>query len=328
MADRTKIEWTRGPDGSEGATWNVINGCSVVSPGCTNCYAMRLAGTRMRSHPTRQGLTDDSAGGPVWNGQVRFIEQVLDQPLRWRTPRMIFVCAHGDLFHPAVPDEWIDRVFAVMASAPFHTFQVLTKRPERMKAWFERASCGAGQAVADYLSSPGMTAGRQARAKVGMSEPDPPTPELRLLYDRAGIAGGRHWRPWPLPNVWLGTSVEDQRRANERIPILLDTPAAVRWISAEPLLAEVNLEPWLDRLSWVVIGGESGPNARQFDLKWARVMLENCRAYGVPAFMKQLGSEAAGMGLPIQPRDPKGGDPAEWPADLRVRQYPTTRIAA
>jgi len=286
MADGTKIEWTD-------ASWNVVNGCSVVSPGCTNCYAMRLAGTRMRHHPTRQGLTVDSAAGPVWNGQVRFIEQVLDQPLRWRTPRMIFVCAHGDLFHEAVPDEWIDRVFAVMALAPQHTFQVLTKRPERMRA---------------YLGS---------KARTGDSD------LCRAINRIPAHLGNRHGiLVLPLPNVWLGTSVEDQRRAEERIPLLLDTPAAVRWISAEPLLAEVNLEPWLDRLSWVVVGGESGPGARRFNIKWARVILENCRAYGVPAFMKQLGSNPRNGPYRERVLDPKGGDIAEFPADIRVREWP------
>jgi len=130
MSDGTKIEWTD-------ATWNPITGCSIVSPGCTNCYAMRLAGTRMKHHPTRIGLTVDSKAEPVWNGQVRFNEQALDHPLRWRRPRRIFVCAHGDLFHESVPDEWIDQVFAVMALAPQHTFQVLTKRAKRMREWFE-----------------------------------------------------------------------------------------------------------------------------------------------------------------------------------------------
>jgi len=135
MAGSSTIEWTD-------ATWNPVTGCSVVSPGCINCYAMRLAGTRMRHHWSRQGLTNDSKAGPVWNGQVRFNEEWLDQPLRWRKPRRIFVAAHGDLFHEAVPDEWIDRCFAVMSLTPQHKHQVLTKRPDRMRdylvRWYER----------------------------------------------------------------------------------------------------------------------------------------------------------------------------------------------
>ena len=125
MAERTDIE-------STDATWNPITGCSVTSPGCRHCYAMRLAGGRLKHHPSRRGLTKKTDAGPVWNGEVRFNEHWLTAPLRWRKPRRIFVCAHGDLFHPAVPDEWIDRVYAVMALAPRHVFQVLTKRPERM----------------------------------------------------------------------------------------------------------------------------------------------------------------------------------------------------
>lgn len=114
MADKTSIEWVAAPDGTPGATWNPITGCSVVSPGCTNCYAMRLAGGRLKNEPSRAGLTQSSKAGPVWTGEVRFNRHWLDQPLRWRRSRRIFVCAHGDLFHEAVPDEWIDQVFAVM----------------------------------------------------------------------------------------------------------------------------------------------------------------------------------------------------------------------
>ena len=133
MAQDSKIEWTD-------ATWNPITGCSVVSPGCTNCYAMGLAGTRLKNLPSRIGLTRESKAGPVWNGQVRLNAEWLDQPLRWKRPRKIFVCAHGDLFAEAVPDEWIDRVFAVMALAPQHTFQVLTKRSAPMigRTYLER----------------------------------------------------------------------------------------------------------------------------------------------------------------------------------------------
>ena len=133
MADGTHISWTD-------ATWNPITGCSVLSPGCKECYAMRLAGTRLRDHPSRTGLTTMTKAGPVWNGVVRFNEQWLDQPLRWRDPRMIFVVAHGDLFHENVPDEWIDPVMWTMAYCPRHTFQVLTKRLERMASYIRNFS--------------------------------------------------------------------------------------------------------------------------------------------------------------------------------------------
>lgn len=223
MADKTPIEWTD-------ATWNPIVGCSVVSPGCTNCYAMRLAGTRMKTHPSRAGLTQDSKAGAVWTGEVRLMEQWLGQPLQWAKPRMIFVCAHADLFHESVPDEWIDRVFAVMALAPQHTFQVLTKRPKRMR---------------DYLGT------RAGDWSVVWPDANPPGSlpisrhEQRLAMRGAGWPDAIIRPTFPLPNVWLGVSVEDQRRADERVPILLDTPAAVRWISAEPLLGPLDLRPWL-----------------------------------------------------------------------------------
>ena len=185
------------------------------TPGCTNCYAMRLAGGRLRNHPSRTGLTDLSKAGPVWNGAVRFNVKQLDQPLRWRKPRMIFVCAHGDLFHEAVYDEWIDRVFAVMALCPRHTFQVLTKRPQRMR---------------DYLAV--------------MEHED----QLERWCDAAVAISGDHNAEdrvydidWPLPNVWLGV-IEDRERADERIPPLLETPAAVRFVSCEPLLGPIDLQ--------------------------------------------------------------------------------------
>jgi protein gp37 len=209
MADGTKIEWTD-------ATWNPVTGCSVVSPGCTNCYAMRLAGTRMRHHPSRQGLTVPSKAGPVWNGTVRFNENWLLDPLKWRRPRRIFVCAHGDLFHDNVPEEWIDQVFSVMSSARHHQFQVLTKRAQRMHDYvrsFRESSLGF------------LTRGGQEPTSYGG-----PITEGIMPNDR-----------WPLPNVWLGVSVEDQARADDRIPLLLDTPAAVRWLSCEPLLGPVDL---------------------------------------------------------------------------------------
>jgi protein gp37 len=307
MAEHSTIEWTE-------ATWNPITGCSVVSPGCTNCYAMRFAGRRGRHLPSRAGLTTMSKAGPVWNGQVRFNAEWLDQPLRWKRPRMIFVCAHGDLFHESVPDEWIDRIFGVMALCPQHTFQVLTKRAKRMREYMT----GLERTLA-HLST------AQEMARQG----------LLKQYHRLQIA-------WPLPNVWLGVSAEDQTRADERIPDLLATPAAVRWVSAEPLIGPVDLRRWLqidwqcgycrgfftgkwkshcpacgreggwsrshafngrhmltrpgfahDRgsgLDWIVAGGESGPGARPMHPDWARSIRDQCAAAGVPFFMKQWGA--------------------------------------
>jgi len=314
MADKTKIEWTD-------ATWSPITGCSVVSPGCTNCYAMRLAGTRMKNHWSRKGLTKDSKAGPVWNGQVRFNEQWLLQPLAWSRPRLIFVCAHADLFHEGVSEVWIDQIFAVMALAPQHRFQVLTKRSARMRKYF----------VASY---------RHDAIDEAMNAIAPPHWHKRELqdYSKDGL---------PLPNVWLGVSVEDQARADERIPDLLETPAAVRWISAEPLLGPLDLRnlrrynsrglPWIDalyglvtrgdylarspseccfntrtqvsppelpRLDWVVAGGESGPSARPMHPSWVRDLKYQCSAAGVAFNFKQHGEW-----VPLQSND------GEWPAD-------------
>lgn len=289
MADGTHIEWTD-------ATWNPITGCSVVSPGCTNCYAMKLAGTRLKHHPSRAGLTIDTKAGPVWNGKLSLNEQWLDQPLRWSKPRMIFVCAHGDLFHEDVPDEWIDKVFAVMALAPHHIFQVLTKRSARMRAYMEafvqgdRAVVNAGRGMA----SPGKLAG---------------------ILSQAGRDYPACCPLGPLPNVWLGVSVEDQKRADERIPDLLATPAAVRWLSMEPLLGPVDLGQlqadcptngwltWLDALDWVVLGGESGPGARPMHPDWARSVRDQCEATQVPFHFKQWGTWASVFDRDIEDPD-------------------------
>lgn len=209
MSDKTKIEWCD-------ATWNIITGCSIESPACTNCYAMRLAGTRLREHPSRKGLTKIVNGKPVWTGEVRFNEQWLTQPLQWKKPRKIFVCAHADLFHPNVPDEWINRVFAVMALASQHTFMVLTKRPVRTREYFDhtRGAIVSAAALRMVLAS-----------KMEQS----PAWNMR----------------WPLPNVMLGVTAEDQTRADERIPDLLATPAAKRFVSIEPMLGPVDLRRWL-----------------------------------------------------------------------------------
>jgi protein gp37 len=289
MSDGTKIEWTD-------ATWNVITGCSIKSKGCTNCYAMKLAGTRLRHHPSRVGLTQDSAAGPVWNGQVRFNDQWLSQPLDWKRPRQIFVCAHGDLFHESVPDEWIDKVFAVMALGSQHTFQLLTKRADRMRAYMQMVSADGGtQRWINHAVE---------------------------IADSPCVAGFMEDLDWPLPNVWLGVSAEDQDTANERIPDLLATPAAVRWISAEPLLGPIDLasiaygdgfyvntlvvqntedvivQPAID---WVVAGGESGQRARPMHPDWARSLRDQCASAGVAFHFKQWGewvsvSEVAGKG--------------------------------
>lgn len=260
MADHTHIEWTD-------ATWNPITGCSLTSPGCTNCYAMQLAGTRLAHHESRAGLTREVNGHHVWTGEVRLNEQWFDQPLRWRKPRRIFVCAHGDLFHESAPDEWIDKVFAVMALSPQHTFQVLTKRSQRMREYLSRPK-GSWHYLFESLKWVRWMAGLTGNKRGQQST------SLPRMYG-------------PLPNVWLGVSVEDQHRADERIPDLLATPAAVRWISAEPLLGPVDLKG--SKLDWVVCGGESGPHARPMHPDWARSLRDQCAAAGVPFLFKQWG---------------------------------------
>ncbi len=271
MAENSKIEWTD-------ATWNPVTGCSVVSPGCTNCYAMRLAGTRLKHHPSRAGLTKASKAGPVWTGEVRLNEKWLDQPLRWSRERRIFVCAHGDLFHENVPDEWIDRVFAVMAMCPQHTFQVLTKRSARMRQYI--------------------------------------VPALARVHAR--ILTKRDWQfastEWPLPNVWLGVSIEDLPRGKERALDLANTLAALRYWSVEPLLEDLgDLTPLClfdttdgkrKAVDWVICGGESGPGARHMDPDWARSLRDQCRAAGVKYFFKQMSKKEA------------------IPADLQIREFP------
>lgn len=278
MSDNTKIEWTD-------ATWNPITGCSVVSAGCKNCYAMKLAGTRLKHHPSRAGLTINTSNGPVWNGEVRFNRDWLDQPIKWKRPRMIFVCAHGDLFHESVPDEWVDRVFAVMALCPQHTFQVLTKRPERMREYMGDLHPGSKRVLAI----------RQATSPL------------------MAIAGNPSFAiHFPLPNVWLGVSVENQEAADERIPLLLDTPAAIRWISAEPLLGPVDISNWIDPdyftgcaddgikgLHWVVAGGESGLNARPMHPDWARLLRNQCNEAGVAFHFKQWGEWKTDESVPL-----------------------------
>ena len=280
MADNTKIEWTD-------ATWNPVTGCTVVSDGCSNCYAMRLAGGILRRHPSREGLTKHGPNGPVWTGEVRLNEAWINHPIFWRKPRMVFVCTHGDLFHEAVPDEWIDRVFAVMALCPQHTFQVLTKRPERMKEYLSGQDGGIVDA-ADFLAKKldRYTLSGNAGHLCSWTE---------YGDTRCDIA------PWPLPNVWLGVSVEDQATAEERIPHLMETPAAVRFLSAEPLLGPVNLfdacqinnrPNQASALDWVIVGGESGPNARPMDADWARSLRDQCASDDVPFFFKQWGAYA------------------------------------
>lgn len=248
MADHSSIEWTD-------ATWNPITGCSIVSPGCTNCYAMKLAGTRLKHIDSRKGLTRDTKAGPVWTGEVRLNKQWLHQPFDWKKPRRIFVCAHGDLFAENVPDEWILDVFTVMAAADHHTYQVLTKRPDR---------------AYDFLSKRWL---------------------LDDIYGNWYTFTGKPAEvySWPLHNVWIGASAEDQIRYNNRRRWLDQVPAAKRFWSLEPLLGPIKMDIEFVKPDWVIVGGESGHNARPMHPDWARSIRDQCSAAGVPFFFKQWG---------------------------------------
>lgn len=253
----TAIEWTD-------TTWNPTTGCDRVTPGCDHCYAMTLA-KRLKGMGSAKYQRD---GDPRTSGPGFGITEhpdVLDAPLRWRKPRKVFVNSMSDLFHDGVSDEFIARVFTSMALAPQHTYQVLTKRHGRMRS---------------LLSKPEFE--ESVRLKV-------------RHYDESDV----HWREvanWPLPNVWLGVSVEDQKRADLRIPALLKTPAAVRFLSCEPLLGPVDLEHvdafGFERstaVDWVIAGGESGKGARPMDPDWVRQLRAQCQEAGAAFLFKQWG---------------------------------------
>jgi protein gp37 len=275
MGSKTGIQWTD-------ATWNPIIGCSRVSEGCRNCYAEGIAGRFGQGKPTvYSGLTQIVNGRAVWTGQIAETKQLL-QPLSWKQPKRIFVNSMSDLFHENVTDEQRDKIFTVMALCPHHTFQVLTKRPGEMLR---------------YLSS--------GRIQQNIILP------LMDLQKNGGIASKpvfraldvmrrdkREWK-FPLPNVWLGVSVENQKTADDRIPMLLITPAAVRFLSCEPLLGEIDLWTFLytgvgsakfNRLHWVICGGESGPHARPMGAEWPRSIRDQCVKAEIPFFFKQWGA--------------------------------------
>lgn len=488
----TRIAWTD-------ETWNPTVGCSPVSPGCENCWAARQAHRGLTA--SHRGLTLPVRMPPRWNNKVRMLPERLDQPLRWRKPRRVAVSLMGDLFHEAIPDDYIAKAWQVMSTCPQHTFQILTKRPERMHSWMGRWYTGKIAEPYDVrpihgfpgyeITTRGQVLGRRSDTRDGLSPDagesghlrvtmyraessrngerelvhrlvltafvrpsrpneqachrngDPSDNRLSNLYwgtqednwrDRKihgnrrsytklsladveairgrnvegqsvesiatdfgvsdtqvrNILNGKQWKPsearplikFPgrpvLEQVWLGTSAEDQKTLDERVPYLLQTPAAVRFLSLEPLLGPVDLHtvPWQhggmaakgwtgvlpvadepddyvyweqkQALQWVIVGGESGPGARGCDIGRIRSVIEQCKAAGVACFVKQLGShpyEAHGEmdyccsqceehpgkhpldyegsdGICRPLRDPRGADPAEWPADLRVQEFP------
>lgn len=283
---------------------------------------------------TYEGLTKLTHGGPVWTGKVRLMPEMLQLPLKWRKPRRVFVNSMSDLFHEDVPLAFIDEVFATMAITGGHTYQVLTKRPARMLAYMTQ----------DEIGRVGYVEGRVKRWYREHGKVVPTGVTLR----------------WPLPNVWLGVSVEDQATADERIPLLLQTPAAVRFVSAEPLIEPVevgwamvstdgfvcprrsdgpaHVDSGAVGIDWVIVGGESGPGARPCNVEWIRSIVEQCKAAETACFVKQLGARPYEEGCEvghvwlgrnpsslIKVHDRKGSDPEEWPEDLRVRELPRLR---
>jgi protein gp37 len=291
MSAKSPIEWTE-------RTWNPVVGCSIVSPGCTNCYAMRMAQRLQKMNVTGgsnsnyvnhyDGTTRSTKCGPVWTGKVaRAPDKLFLKPLGWKKPSTIFVNSMGDLFHESIPDEWIDCIFAVMALCPQHTFQVLTKRAARMHQYFDGRKTAFG------------------RCSLRLADIEAPWLPEELIQDAADWLdltdiGGR-----PLPNVWLGVSCERQQEADERVPLLLRTPAAVRFVSAEPLLGPVIFHPLGcgtnalssstgPNLDWIIVGGESGADARPMHPQWVRNLRDQSIDADVKFFFKQWGEWAPG----------------------------------
>lgn len=256
----TAIEWTE-------KVWNPVTGCDRVSAGCDHCYAMTLA-KRLKGMGSAkyQNDGDPNTSGPGFG--VTIHPQSLDEPLKWNKPKRIFVNSMSDLFHAEVPDYFIEQIFAVMAASSQHTYQILTKRPARMRSFLRKAT--------DRVSN-----GQKP-------------------FDHPYISGST----WPLRNVWLGVSAENQKTANLRVPKLLDTPAAVRFISAEPLLGPISLLTWLNGgfghvapdLHWVIAGGESGAQARPVDADWIRGLRDECDAAGLAFLFKQWGGRTPKTG--------------------------------
>ena len=261
----TSIEWTD-------KTWNPTRGCSLVSEGCRKCYAMKFAHRFSGKGEPYEGLTELGPDGPRWTGRVLSVPEKLDEPLKWRKPAKVFVNSMSDLFHEDVPFEFIDKVFAVMALCPQHTFQVLTKRADRMLEYNRRE--GFAQNISDIARDDYAGIGESRHIK---KYPIGPNYEF----------GERWFIPWPLPNVWLGVSCEDRQR-KDRIDHLRETPAAVRFLSLEPLLEDLGRLD-LRGIHWVIVGGESGPKARPMHPEWVRSIRDQCVAAGVKFFLKQWG---------------------------------------
>ena len=317
----TKIDWAE-------KTWNPVTGCTPVSAGCAHCYAAKMASTRLRKNPQYAGLAEHGK----WTGKVHLCSAKLDEPLGWKKPKRIFVCSMWDLFHEEVPFGFVMRMLHVMAHTPWHTYMIVTKRPERMLEFWRRWACTDGEVF-------GRKEHRPARgpAAVRKKHPSPrgelfaemlgsmgPPPE-GAVYPSFDWAEGMLWWPDAFAHLWLGVSVENQDAATARLPLLADTPAAVRFVSYEPALEYVDFAPWLYELDWLILGGESGRSARPCAVQWIDKTVDACHRADVPIFVKQCGTVLAkreGM------KAPKGNDPAEWPRRWRCdwpREHPFYR---
>jgi len=251
---------------------------------------------------------------PGWTGEARFIPEMLDAPLRWRKPSLVFVNSMSDLFHDDITNEQIAAAFGIMAACPQHTFQILSKRPQRMVEWFAWIVEQGGMVPVLTGETPPDGASCEAAACAMVAN----------IHGHSVVPASQFVRavhqPWPLPNVHLGVSVENQAAADERIPLLLQCPAAVRWVSCEPLLSALNLDDlwgerrvyrgdtvsgfldWEPSIDWIVCGGESGPNARPLHPDWARSLRNQCHDAGVPFWFKQWGElapERLGHGMDL-----------------------------
>lgn len=269
MGSTTGIEWTD-------ATWNPIIGCSRVSEGCRHCYAEGIAARFASGKPSvYSGLAVIANGHPQWTGRIAETKQLLD-PLKWRKSKRVFVNSMSDLFHENVTDEQRDRIFAVMALCPQHTFQVLTKRPERMLAYITELYRSEGRRL--------QIASRADKIQGG----GPHTPRWLSNYCYQPPKG----KAPPLPNLWLGVS--DEGNQHQRVDQLRAIPAVVRFISAEPLLFDPDKVDLRD-IHWVICGGESGLGARPMRSAWAQSLRDQCTAAGVPFFFKQWGEHLGEM---------------------------------
>lgn len=292
MGNKTNIEWTD-------ETWNFLRGCSRVSEGCRNCYAERIAARFSGPGMPYERLAEYKNSQPRWTGEVRFDEKTLLAPMKWRKPRRVFVNSMSDLFHEKVKGKWLDQAFAVMALTPHITYQILTKRPDRMLDYFQYYNIGRDHNRADYIADAIAKLIGRPGAKGGERIPD------GLSFDG------------PVPNnVWLGVSAEDRETYLHRVPYLTMAPGTTKFLSFEPLLGDIG-DLMLDGIfegsyQWAIAGGESGPHARPTHPDWIRSIRDQCKAAGVPFFFKQ-GSQA---------NWPKFKDFDAFPEEFQIREFP------